>query len=255
MVRFFKSRKKYKKTSKVDPISLANKYSTSPFTVVLIRHCQSCANVANPLGPFGGHTNKFWRQPLCTTKGVQQAIATGIVLPKILKELQLSPNPPFGASILPRAFTTAKITSIPFDNPITLSKPPRPWSNIYGDDEDSVSSIDTEPYDIIKSDYVGGSKIHRTPPYKIGDPNHSPPDPNSIFRVAYIKERMNPLDPQRRFIHNNGSLQSQNLTSVHHSDSYLLALNHIFTDSDGDSIGRHISMNPTFLENIFGGDG
>lgn len=253
MVRFFRRRK----TSKINPInssSLAEQKYNSPFTVVLIRHCQSCANVANPLGAFRGHTNKFWRQPLCTNKGVKQAIATGIVLPKILQELQLSPNPPFGASILPRAFATAKITSIPFDNPMTLPSPPRPWSNIYGDDEDSVSSTDTEPYPTIENKYVGGSKISRTHSRTTPDLNSSPPDPNSIFRVAYIKEKMNPLDPSQRFAKNTGPKQSQNLTSVEHSDSYLLALNHIFSTSDGQPLGRHISMNPTFLENIVGGN-
>ena len=258
MVRFFTRNKR--KTSKINPInssSLEEQKSTSDphsFTIIPIRHCQSCANVANPIGAFGGHTNKFWRQPLCTNKGVKQAIATGIILPKILQELQLYNNPPFCASILPRAFATAKILSIPFDNPITLQTKSRPWSNIYSDNEDSVSSTDTEEYPTIDSDYVGGSKIQRTHSRKTPDVNSPPPDPNSIFRVAYIKEKMNYLDPSKRFAKNTGPKQSQNLTSVEHSDSYLLALNHIFTDSDGDSIGRHISMNPTFLENIVGGN-
>ena len=243
---------KKKKTSKVLPISLANDYSPSPFNIVLIRHCESCANVANPLGPFGGHIRKFWRQPLCTIKGVKQAIATGIILPNILKELGLNHNPPFGASILPRAFATAKITSISFDNPITISSTPSYVnSKLYGDSEDGKIN-DSELYDIPKTN--GGAKISRTYPHKIIDPNHPPPDPNSIFRVAYIKETMNPIEPKKKFVKNKGPMQSQNLTSVHHSDSYLLALNHIFSDSDGDSIGRHISMNPFFLENIVGGD-
>ena len=92
MVRFFTRNKR--KTSKINPInssSLEEQKSTSDphsFTIIPIRHCQSCANVANPIGAFGGHTNKFWRQPLCTNKGVKQAIATGITLPKILQELQ-----------------------------------------------------------------------------------------------------------------------------------------------------------------------
>jgi len=252
MVKFFRRNKS--KISKINPINLAEQKLPSPFTVVLIRHCQSCANVANPIGAFGGHTNKFWRQPLCTNKGVKQAIATGIVLPKILQELQLSPNPPFGASILPRAFATAKITSIPFDNPITLPSPPRPWSNIYDNDEVSVSSTDTEPYPTIQSDYVGGYKTPRTHTRKTHDANSPPPDPTSIFRVAYIKEKMNAMDPTKRFAKNTGPKQSQNLTSVEHSDSYLLALNHIFSTSDSQPLGRHISMNPTFLENIIGGN-
>jgi len=240
---------KLKKTSKIHPISLANDYSPSPFNIILVRHCESCANVANPISPFGGHIKKFWRQPLCTTKGVKQSIATGIILPQILKELQLNNNPPFASSILPRAFTTAKITSIPFDNPITLSSPPKySKSKIY---YDSHKINDNELYDI---PVKGGAKISRTHPHKIIDPNQSPPDPNSIFRIAYIKETMNLMDPQKKFYKNKGSLQSQNLTSVHHSDSYLLATNHIFSDSDGDPIGRHISMNPYFLENIVGGD-
>lgn len=252
MNRFFKRTKKNKK-SKIKTSysnSLAEQIHTSPFTIVLVRHCQSCANVANPIGPFGGHINKFWRQPLCTNKGVQQAIAAGIILPKILKELGLSINPPFGSSILPRAFATAKITSIPFDNPITL--PTQPPIDLYKHQE--LSSTDTEEYDKIQTEYLGGYKIQRTHSRKTYNINSTPPNPKSIFRIAYIKEKMNAIDPYKKFAKNTGTKQSQNLTSVEHSDSYLLAINNIFSTHDEHPIGRHISMNPTFLENIVGGN-
>ena len=224
----------------------------SEFTVVLIRHCQSCANVANPVFK---HTKKFWRQPLCTTKGVHQGIRTGIILPKILQDLNLYQRPPFGASILPRAFTTAKITSIPFDTPPQqLPQPEKinsPWSQL----PKYSSDADTEPYDS-DSDYdqTGGAVLKRIHSKKSYTPSTNPPSPDKIFRVAYIKEKMNPLDPSSRFKKNMGPKQSQNLSSVHHSDSYLLAMNNIFKTVDGQPLGRHVSMNTTFLEDIIGGN-
>ena len=226
----------------------------SDFTVILIRHCQSCANVANPIL---GHTKKFWRQPLCTSEGVHQAIRTGIILPKILRDLNLHQRPPFGASILPRAFTTAKITSIPFDTPpeqLPQSEEHKsPWSQLpkYSD-----SDADTEPYNSDQESYPqdGGAVLKRTHSKKSYTPSSNSPSPDEIFRVAYIKEKMNPADPSTRFKKNTGPKQSQNLTSVHHSDSYLLAMNHIFKTIDGQPLGRHISMNTSFLEDIVGGN-
>ncbi len=228
----------------------------SDFTVVLIRHCQSCANVANPVL---AHTKKFWRQPLCTREGVRQAIRTGIILPKILRDLNLHQRPPFGASILPRAFTTAKITSIPFDTPPQQLPQPEerksPWSQLpkYYD-----SDADTEPYksdsDIEYYDQAGGAPLKRLHSKKSYTPSINPPSPDEIFRVAYIKERMNPADPSGRFKKNTGPKQSQNLTSVHHSDSYLLAMNNIFKTTDDQPLGRHVTMNTTFLEDILGGN-
>ena len=57
------------------------------FKVYLVRHCQSCANVASGIpDQKSGYTKKFWRQPLCTSVGIIQAIAAGIVLKEILPE-------------------------------------------------------------------------------------------------------------------------------------------------------------------------
>ena len=114
-------------------IQSESKKTQEDFKVYLVRHCQSCANVS---GPITGYTRKFWRQPLCTGVGVVQAIGAGIVLKRILGDQR----PLFGSSILPRAFTTAKIASVSFDNDYPSEYDQNPHVNVNDLDKFSKSS-------------------------------------------------------------------------------------------------------------------
>lgn len=226
------------------------------FKVYLVRHCQSCANVASGIPDRkSGYTKKFWRQPLCTGVGVVQAIAAGIVLKQILPE---GCQPLFGSSILPRAFTTAKFASVSYDNEyptdINLDSTKinvndldkyipknfvggRPWRRQKESEKKRLDAIET-----LRSNILNFKKKELK----------SSPSMKQIVRIAYIKEAMNYLENHTlvpKFFKNTGQKQSQNVSSVFNSDTYALAVNNIFGE-----FGRKVSMHPKFLEDITDGD-
>jgi len=238
-----------------------SKKTQEDFKVYLVRHCQSCANVA---GPITAYTRKFWRQPLCTGVGVVQAIGAGIVLKKILGDQR----PLFGSSILPRAFTTAKIASVSFDNDYPSEYDQNPHVNVNDLDKFSKSSSKSTVPKLSKGGTRKKSRVvpigtrnrlqiieslrQEIPELKRQQLTQSPPM-NEILRVAFIKEKMNALEKNTvapKFVkRNTGQKQSQNLSSVFNSDTYALAVNDLF-----DKFGRKVSMHPMFLETVIGGD-
>ena len=60
----------------------------SDFTVVFIRHCESCANIVGPTN----FKQKFARSPLCTPLGIKQSFRAGSILPLVLQYLGLQNN-------------------------------------------------------------------------------------------------------------------------------------------------------------------
>ena len=222
------------------------------------------ANLAKFSGPVTGYTRKFWRQPLCTGVGVVQAIGAGIVLKRILGDQR----PLFGSSILPRAFTTAKIASVSFDNDYPSEYDQNTHVNV--NDLDKFSKSSSKPT-VPKLSKGGTRKKSRVVP--IGSRNRlqileslrqeipqlkrqqltQSPSMNEILRVAFIKEKMNALEKNTlvpKFVkRNTGQKQSQNLSSVFNSDTYALAVNDLF-----GKFGRKVSMHPMFLEKVIGGD-
>jgi broad specificity phosphatase PhoE len=232
------------------------------FKVYLVRHCQSCANVASGIpDQKSGYTKKFWRQPLCTSVGIIQAIAAGIVLKEILPE---GCQPLFASSILPRAFTTAKIASVSYDGSYSID------NNL-----DTIMVNDLDKYTKVQYNLARAKKIVGGRPWRRQKESEkkrldtietlssniinfkeeelkSDPSMKEIVRIAYIKEAMNYLEKHTlvpKFFKNTGQKQSQNVSSVFNSDTYALAVNNIFGE-----FGRKVSMHPMFLENITGGD-
>ena len=65
----------------------------SDFTVILIRHCQSCSNVVSPIIkniPFHSKWSQgVARTPLCTSLGIKQSFRAGFILPLVLQHLGL----------------------------------------------------------------------------------------------------------------------------------------------------------------------
>ena len=243
-------------------IQSESKKTQEDFKVYLVRHCQSCANVA---GPVTGYTRKFWRQPLCTGVGVVQAIGAGIVLKRILGDQR----PLFGSSILPRAFTTAKIASVSFDNDYPSEYDQNTHVNVNDLDKFSKSSSKPTVPKLPKGGTRKKSRVvpigsnrnrlqileslrQEIPQLKRQQLTQSPPM-NEILRVAFIKEKMNALEKNTlapKFVkRNTGQKQSQNLSSVFNSDTYALAVNDLF-----GKFGRKVSMHPMFLEKVIGGD-
>ena len=98
-------------------INNVNNNGQKKITVIWIRHCESCANKAF----FLNLSKKVFREPLCTKKGVHQAVNCGYYLYEYLKKLcekngnnnkcNIGKNHIIAvyASFLPRAFTTAKL--------------------------------------------------------------------------------------------------------------------------------------------------
>ena len=74
--------------------------------VLWVRHCESCANVAATT------EQKFMEQPLCTSRGEQQAAAVAhTILREGLAGRDGGPGVRFYCSILPRAMLTAAIAA------------------------------------------------------------------------------------------------------------------------------------------------
>jgi len=90
----------------------------SDFTVVIVRHCESCANVVPTIKKLIPGTKDFmqgnFRQPLCTSEGVKQSLRAGFILPIVLDYLGLDYNLLWGSSLLPRAIETSLLTSASF---------------------------------------------------------------------------------------------------------------------------------------------
>tara|TARA_B100001250_G_C19752562_1_gene768503 strand:- start:202 stop:1425 length:1224 start_codon:yes stop_codon:yes gene_type:complete len=90
----------------------------SDFTVVLIRHCESCSNVIPKrikINPF----HSKWRTgvaraPLCTSLGIKQTFRAGFILPLVLQHLGLKNNLLWFSSILPRAIESSLLASSSF---------------------------------------------------------------------------------------------------------------------------------------------
>ena len=89
------------------------------FTVIFCRHCESCSNIISNKKAIASSLsfkktkfiNKYWRQSLCTNKGIEQCVDGALFLKHILESCNLPFDIPMGGSVLPRALLTAVLTS------------------------------------------------------------------------------------------------------------------------------------------------
>ena len=79
--------------------------------VIFVRHCESCSNVEKI-----NVIRRFFREPLCTLKGINETLLQGIKLKDFIIKKKLPLDIEFRSSFLPRAFQTAKLLSNAFHN-------------------------------------------------------------------------------------------------------------------------------------------
>ena len=84
----------------------ANGTIDNTYRVLWVRHCESCANKAISRRSFS-LMRKMFRQPLCTSVGIVQALTFGINLKKKYPLISFK----FFSSFLPRAMLTSKLIS------------------------------------------------------------------------------------------------------------------------------------------------
>jgi hypothetical protein len=164
-------------------------------TILWVRHCQSCANVAPD-----DLTNKqrFYRQPLCTAEGRRQCISFGERLRKWLLKSKYK-DIHFFSSWLPRAALTAKFISAGFDpQTVPPQSPQSPQTLPINIPRNILKGLSTAPFQhTVPSQHTAPSQHTMAESY-VGTSLHPPisfsTDTTVRMRHPSISKEITPLE-------------------------------------------------------------